>query len=197
MSINIHHSNSGGNGILLAKANFFSASHLSRKVIHSSWIFLFFACIVSRPPHSYNFQWKFINFWVLHSKTIKITTFAVINWKNPFINLKHREFKLTEDFLVSNLSFSSTRLTRQLAAYPRFLRVRRRCFIRTISLRFNPFIFNCRFKSLTEIDTNSSSLISGIGHGDSGGCKNTHKNNHILFECHADEICNGSIEMMR
>lgn len=40
--------------------------------------------------------------------------------------------------------------------------------MRTISERFKPRSFSVRFKSRTEIDTNSSSLISGIGHGDNG-----------------------------
>lgn len=75
------------------------------------------------------------------------------------------------DFSVSSSSFCSIRLIRQLAAYPRFFRVRRRCFIRTISSRVSPRSFRVRFRSRTEIDTSSSSLISGMGHGDRGACK--------------------------
>lgn len=72
------------------------------------------------------------------------------------------------DFSISSSSFCSIRLIRQLAAYPRFLSVLRRCFIRTISSRVRPRIFNVRLRSRTEIETSSSSLMSGMGHGDRG-----------------------------
>lgn len=73
-------------------------------------------------------------------------------------------------FSVSSSSFCSMRLMRQLAAYPRFFSVRRRCFIRTISSRVRPRSFSVRLRSRTEIEMSSSSLMSGIGHGDKGAC---------------------------
>lgn len=75
------------------------------------------------------------------------------------------------DFSVSSSSFCSMRFMRQLAAYPRFFNVRRRCFMRTISSRVRPLILSVRLRSRTVIDTSSSSLISGMGQGDSGACK--------------------------
>lgn len=72
------------------------------------------------------------------------------------------------DFSVSNSSFCSIRFIRQLAAYPRFFNVLRRCFIRTISSRESPLSFSWRFRSLTEIVTSSSSLMSRQGPGESG-----------------------------
>lgn len=93
--------------------------------------------------------------------------------ENVFCCKSNRLGALTYDFFVSKSSFCSIRLIRQLAAYPRFFSVRRRCFIRTISGRVKPRNFSVRFKSRTEIDTNSSSLMSGIGQGDNGACKIT------------------------
>lgn len=72
-------------------------------------------------------------------------------------------------FSVSSSSFCSIRFIRHEAAYPRFLRVRLLCFIRTISSRDNPRNFSCLFKSLTEMLTSSSSEMSNIGAGDKGG----------------------------
>lgn len=46
-------SNSGGNGILFSKANFFSASNFINSVSHSSRTLLFLPCVDSKSHHSY------------------------------------------------------------------------------------------------------------------------------------------------
>lgn len=143
-------SSSGGIEILLSMANFFSDSNLKRQSMLSSRIFALFSCVASMSCHSYR-------------KAKRLSCAQQLRRHHPPV-------PLTCDFFVSKSSFCSMRLIRQLAAYPRFLSVRRLCFIRTISLRVRPRSFSVRFKSRTEIDTNSSSLISGIGHGDNGAC---------------------------
>lgn len=91
-------------------------------------------------------------------------------------NFTVRIYPFTIVKVVQNISLPSSIISKKnlnwhhLAAYPLFLRVRRRCFIRTISSRVSPRSLSWRLRSRTDIVTNSSSLISVTGPGERGAC---------------------------
>lgn len=138
-------SSSGGIKIFFSIANFFNATYFDRIKSISSLILMLSSFIDSISRHSYkkNYKWKF---------SCSKEKFTLSTWL----------------FSLSRSSFCSILLMRHDAAYPRFFNVLLRCFILTIWSRFNPRNLRVRLRSRTEIETNSSSEISGNGQGDRG-----------------------------